>query len=117
VRSKTKTRALENQLDHIRYDATFAETEMSQCITEVRRLDPEFNLHLWLDEMKDDTIPHVIQSYLRMDDESLLEHLSEGAMAQVSVFLSPFIHHFNNTHTHTHLLHRFLLQSKSEEMR
>ena len=66
------------------YDATFAETEMSQCITEVRRLDPEFNLHLWLDEMKDDTIPDVIQSYLCMDDESLLEHLSEGAMAQVS---------------------------------
>ena len=65
-------------------------------------MDPEFNLHLWLDEMKDDTIPHVIQSYLRMDDESLLKHLSEGAMAQVSVFLSPFIHYFNNTHTHTH---------------
>jgi len=67
-----------------RYDATFAETEMSQCITEVRRLDPEFNLHIWLDEMKDDTIPHVIKSYLRMDDKALLEHLSEGAMAQVS---------------------------------
>jgi hypothetical protein len=57
---------------------------MSQCITEVRRLDPEFNLHIWLDEMKDDTIPHVIKSYLRMDDKALLEHLSEGAMAQVS---------------------------------
>ena len=103
--SKFSRFALEHQLEHIhRYDATFAETEMSQCITEVRRLDPEFNLHLWLDEMKDDTIPHVIQSYLRMDDESLLEHLSEGAMAQVGVFLSfiiPTTTTTTTTHTHT----------------
>ena len=96
---------------------------MSQCITEVRRLDPEFNLHLWLDEMKDDTIPHVIQSYLRMDDESLLEHLSEGAMAQVSVFPFSFISVFSfhssyqqqHTHTHTHTHHTGFCCNQSQK--
>jgi len=66
------------------YDATFAETETAQCINEVRRLDPGFNVDIWLEELRDDTIPHVINSYLRMDDDSLKADLSEGAFAQVA---------------------------------
>lgn len=66
------------------YDATFAETEEAQCISEVRRLDPAFDVHLWLDELRDDTIPHVVGAYLRMDETSLERDLSEGAFAQVS---------------------------------
>lgn len=66
------------------YDAAFSETEESQCIAEVQRLDPSFSVHDWLDELKDDTFPKLIKSYLHMDDDALKRDLSEGAFAQVS---------------------------------
>eukprot|EP00941_MAST-03F_sp_MAST-3F-sp1_P002622 g2622.t1 len=65
------------------YDAVFAETETAQAVREVQRLDPDFNEHIFMEELRDEVLPHVISCFLKGDNDNLREILSEGAYAMV----------------------------------
>jgi len=65
------------------YDNMFGETEMGEAIKEFRRLDPEFTMETFQEEMQEDLIPTVIRAFLAGDLSTIERFCSEGAGAAV----------------------------------
>jgi hypothetical protein len=63
------------------HDTFFAETETSQAIREVQRLDPDFEIEEFLQALQAETIPLVIQSFVEGNNNQLRHVLGEGAYA------------------------------------
>mmetsp|Transcript_11485 Transcript_11485/g.22566 ORF Transcript_11485/g.22566 Transcript_11485/m.22566 type:complete len:586 (-) Transcript_11485:686-2443(-) len=63
------------------YDSVFGETEMGEAIREFRKLDPEFTMETFTDEMQYQIAPAVIGAFLRGDIPTIESYCSEGAGA------------------------------------
>ncbi|GBG34360.1 Mitochondrial import inner membrane translocase subunit TIM44 [Hondaea fermentalgiana] len=63
------------------YDSVFGETEMGEAIREFRKLDPEFSIENFTDEMQYTIVPAVISAFLRGDIPTIESYCSEGAGA------------------------------------
>lgn len=64
-------------------DALFAETEIGNAVREVKRFDPGFDIHVFLQDLEDDTLATLINCYATADNDTLRNILSEAAYAQV----------------------------------
>jgi mitochondrial import inner membrane translocase subunit TIM44 len=65
------------------WDSMFAETEMGEAIREFRKIDPDFTMEGFVEEMEEKVIPVVLGAYLREDLPTLNQYLGEGAFAAV----------------------------------
>jgi len=65
------------------WDSMFAETEMGEAIREFRKIDPEFTMEGFVQQMEEDIIPVVLSAFLKGDTATLNKYLSEGAYAAV----------------------------------
>lgn len=65
------------------WDSMFAETEMGEAIREFRKIDPNFTMEGFVQEMEEEIIPVVLGAYLRADVQTLSKHLGEGAFSAV----------------------------------
>lgn len=65
------------------WDSMFAETEMGEAIREFRKIDRDFTMEGFVQEMEEEVIPVVLTAFLRGDVTTLQQHLSEGAFAAV----------------------------------
>jgi len=63
------------------HDTFFAETETSQAVREVQRLDPDFEIEEFLQALQAETLPSVIQNFVEGNNDALRSVLSEGAYA------------------------------------
>lgn len=63
-------------------DATTGETETGWAIGELRRVDPGFDMNLFLEDMEEYMIPFVIEGFLR-NDTKLLKQITEEQAAAV----------------------------------
>ncbi|KAA8495303.1 Mitochondrial import inner membrane translocase subunit TIM44-1 [Porphyridium purpureum] len=61
------------------YDRFFAENEMGQVIREIRVSHPNFRISDFLREVEHETIPRVMDAYLRCDEAVLKENTTEDA--------------------------------------
>eukprot|EP01067_Filipodium_phascolosomae_P006840 Filipodium_phascolosomae@DN519_c0_g1_i1.p1 len=59
------------------------ETELSQCIRKMRTLDPYFRIAELTDQLEHVIAPHIIDTYLSGDEQSLKLHCGEVAYATV----------------------------------
>jgi len=65
------------------YDSVFGETEMGEAIREFRKMDPEFTIEEFVDEVQQDIAPTVIKAFLRGDSNTIDQYCAEGAGAAV----------------------------------
>src|SRR5690606_4962258 len=65
------------------WDSMFAETEMGEAIREFRKIDPDFTMEGFVQEMEEEVIPVVLGAFLKGDTATLKNYLSEGAFAAV----------------------------------
>ena len=66
------------------YDNVFSENETGQAIKELRRLDPGWDLHDWMNDIEVETAPDMVQAYLEGDEEALASMCSSMALAQLT---------------------------------
>lgn len=70
------------------WETVFAETEMGETISELRKLDPEFTFESMLTEMEEEVVPLVLRAYLREDVKTLEEWCSEAAAGAVKAAIN-----------------------------
>ena len=68
----------------------FSKTEMSEVLTEICKMDPSFDMELFIRECRDDIIPNVLEAILRGDLE-ILEDWCHEAVRRVRVCVCVFV--------------------------
>ena len=59
----------------------FAESEMGECIREIRALDPTFTMEKFTDDMEYEVVPEVLGAYLKGDKATLEKWCGDAAYA------------------------------------
>ena len=68
-------------------DEVFAESDEAAAITELKRLDPEFSLPAFMEEMEEYMIPKFVEAYLKGDMEVLRQMCSGEVIVITSIVI------------------------------
>jgi import inner membrane translocase subunit TIM44 len=75
---------LSNMFENPLFDRLFGESEIAASIREMKDLEPTFFLEDFAEEIEFAVAPHIVQSYLDGDQETLELHCGEAAFAAVN---------------------------------
>lgn len=75
---------LSNVFDNPLFDTMFGESEIAASIREMKEIDSGFFLEEFAEEIEYVVAPHIVQTYLDGDSESLELHCGEAAFAAVN---------------------------------
>ncbi|CAG8455413.1 10097_t:CDS:2 [Paraglomus occultum] len=62
-----------------KFGSFFAETETAQALSQLKAIDPSFNLEYFMREARQYIVPELIEAYLKGDTETLKQWCSEAA--------------------------------------